>query len=238
MLSQETAGPYVHICSHITFQTYSCSSYYSCKLKCRWNYFLQETNNSIRRPGIVWSVKRLAMGWKARGSNPAAGEIFYVCPVSGKMEKVPRSRWQSCQGVRTTHPIWNRDQRRIEISFHSTPPHAFMEYYRVKFNNSILMICVGVTEVLHERFRKLAKSYYRLRHVCLFVGLSFRKVHLWSHWRDFHEIWYVRIFRKSVEKIQIPLKSDKNSRYFTYLAKFFLEWEMFQKISKHIFCTQ
>ena len=68
---------------------------------------------------------------------------------------------------------------------------------------------------------------------------------------DFHEIWYLRIFRKSVAKIQVSLKSDKNNGYFTwrpicifwsYLAQFFLEWEMFrtkvvQKIKTHILCS-
>jgi hypothetical protein len=32
-----------------------------------------------------------------------------------------------------------------------------------------------------------------------------------SHWTDFREIWY---FRKSVEKIQVLLKSDKNNEFF------------------------
>jgi len=32
-----------------------------------------------------------------------------------------------------------------------------------------------------------------------------------SHWTDFHEIWYLSIFRKSVEKIQVSLKSNKNN---------------------------
>ena len=39
---------------------------------------------------------------------------------------------------------------------------------------------------------------------------------LGSHWTDFNEIWYLRIFRKSVKKIQVSLKSDKNNRYFTW----------------------
>jgi len=38
---------------------------------------------------------------------------------------------------------------------------------------------------------------------------------LGSHWTDFHEIWYLRIFRKSVKKIQFSLKSDENNGYFT-----------------------
>jgi hypothetical protein len=37
-----------------------------------------------------------------------------------------------------------------------------------------------------------------------------------SHWTDFHEIWYLRIFRKSVERIQVPLKSDTINGYFTW----------------------
>jgi hypothetical protein len=32
---------------------------------------------------------------------------------------------------------------------------------------------------------------------------------IWSHWTDFHEISYLRIFKKSVEKIQVFLKSEK-----------------------------
>jgi hypothetical protein len=37
---------------------------------------------------------------------------------------------------------------------------------------------------------------------------------LGSHWMDFHEILYLSIFQKPVEKIQISLKSDKNNGYF------------------------
>jgi hypothetical protein len=35
------------------------------------------------------------------------------------------------------------------------------------------------------------------------------------HWTYFDEAWYLSFFRKSVKKIQVSLKSDKNSRYFT-----------------------
>jgi hypothetical protein len=34
-------------------------------------------------------------------------------------------------------------------------------------------------------------------------------------WTDFHEIWYLSFLRKSVENIQVPLKSDKNNGCFT-----------------------
>jgi hypothetical protein len=46
--------------------------------------------------------------------------------------------------------------------------------------------------------------------------LSVLMEHLASHWTDFREIWYLIIFRKSVEKIQLSLKSDKNNGYFTW----------------------
>ena len=36
---------------------------------------------------------------------------------------------------------------------------------------------------------------------------------LGPHWTDFHEIWYLKIFRKSVGKIQVCLKSGKNNEY-------------------------
>jgi hypothetical protein len=34
------------------------------------------------------------------------------------------------------------------------------------------------------------------------------------NWTDFHKILYSSTFRKPVEKIQVPLKSDKNNGYF------------------------
>ena len=71
-----------------------------------------------------------------------------------------------------------------------------------------------------------------------------------SHWKNFHEMWYFIIFRKSVKKIQVSLKYDKNNVYFVwrpmyiliYLSQFFLEWEIFQKnraekIEIHVVCS-
>jgi len=43
---------------------------------------------------------------------------------------------------------------------------------------------------------------------------------LGSYWTDFHEIWYVSIFRKPVEKIQVSLTSDKNNGYFTWTVMY------------------
>jgi hypothetical protein len=48
------------------------------------------------------------------------------------------------------------------------------------------------------------------------VRLSIRMEQLVSHWTDFDKIqYYSFFFRKSVEKIQVSLKSYKNNGYFT-----------------------
>ena len=60
-----------------------------------------------------------------------------------------------------------------------------------------------------RRLRKIAKSDCLL-HVCPSV-----RTYLGSHWTDLREILYLSIFRKSVEIIQVSLKSDKNNGYFT-----------------------
>jgi hypothetical protein len=39
---------------------------------------------------------------------------------------------------------------------------------------------------------------------------------LGSYWKGFHEIWYLRILRKPVKKVQALLKSDKSDGYFTW----------------------
>jgi len=45
---------------------------------------------------------------------------------------------------------------------------------------------------------------------------SARMERLGLHGTGFHEIWYFSIFKKSVEKIHIPVKPNKNSGYFTW----------------------
>jgi hypothetical protein len=45
-------------------------------------------------------------------------------------------------------------------------------------------------------------------------GCAVRIEQLGSHWMHFYEIRYLKIFRKSVTRIQVSLKSDKNKGYF------------------------
>jgi hypothetical protein len=51
--------------------------------------------------------------------------------------------------------------------------------------------------------------------VCLSVRSSVRIEQLGFQWTDFHEILHLSIFRKSVEKIRVPLKWNKSNGYFT-----------------------
>jgi hypothetical protein len=71
-----------------------------------------------------------------------------------------------------------------------------------------------------------------------------------SYCTEFREIWYLNIFRKSVDKIQVSLKSDEINGYCTwkppyimiYVSQFVLEWGTFkqklQRKSEHTFYIQ
>jgi len=72
--------------------------------------------------------------------------------------------------------------------------------------------CFEALSQLYEE-RLLATSCLSVR---LSAGPSVRTEQLDSHRTDYHEILYLDIFRKSVEKIQVSLISDKNKWYFTW----------------------
>jgi hypothetical protein len=74
------------------------------------------------------------------------------------------------------------------------------------FLGFLLLLLLGV-------FTKLRKATVTfIMSVCLSIWLE----HLGSHWMAFHESSYLSIFRKSVEKIQVSLKSDKNNGHFMW----------------------
>ena len=73
-----------------------------------------------------------------------------------------------------------------------------------------------------ETFQNLLGTFAKLRRAAIRFVMSVcpsipsvRMQHLGSHWTDIHEICYLSIFGKSVNKIQVSLNSDKNNRYFT-----------------------
>jgi hypothetical protein len=67
------------------------------------------------------------------------------------------------------------------------------------------------------KLRKITTGF--VMSVCLSVCLSVRPSvcmeQFGSYWTDFHEILYLSIFRKSVEKIQVSFESHKKNACFT-----------------------
>jgi hypothetical protein len=55
----------------------------------------------------------------------------------------------------------------------------------------------------------------KLRNETTSFVLFVRMEQLDSHWTDFTKFDVSFFFRKYVEKVQVPLKSDKNNGYFT-----------------------
>jgi len=80
-----------------------------------------------------------------------------------------------------------------------------------KFKSQILIarpLKLKWLRLMHfKRLRKFAKSDCSLRH----IRLSVRLQQFGSFWKDFVQTWYLSVFRKSFEGIQISLKSAKNN---------------------------
>ena len=77
---------------------------------------------------------------------------------------------------------------------------------------------VGKRERGFRRVRKIAKSDYLHRHVCLSVRPHGKQ--LGSHWTDFHEILICDFSRKSVKKIQVSLQPDNSNGKFQFHGAF------------------
>jgi hypothetical protein len=74
-----------------------------------------------------------------------------------------------------------------------------------------MVMLLEVMDALAKSQKKTTISF--VMSVCLSVRLCTE--HLGSHWTDFHEILYFNMFLKSVQKIQVSSKSDKNNGPFT-----------------------
>jgi len=103
---------------------------------------------------------------------------------------------------------------------------------------------------------QISGEFAKLRRATINLVMSVRpsvhlSVQMEQHWTDFHEIWYLKIFRKSVENVYVSWKSDKNKRYFTWRPIYILyhisliySWnevccrQVLLRKSKHTFCVQ
>jgi hypothetical protein len=66
--------------------------------------------------------------------------------------------------------------------------------------------------IIFRRVRKIAKQTISF---VISVRPSVHMEQLDSHWTELHEMWYLSIFRKPAEEIQVKLKFDKNKGHFT-----------------------
>ena len=78
-----------------------------------------------------------------------------------------------------------------------------------------LWLCFGICHMFLSRIDLLA-SFTKLRKATVSFLMFCRLEQICCDWADFHEIWYLSIFRKYVSKIQVSLNSDKNNEYFTW----------------------
>ena len=98
----------------------------------------------------------------------------------------------------------------------STPSHAVSLNPRPPIYAQV----IDVLSALKVFQPNLLGPFAKLREATISFIVSFRlsvrMEQLGSHRTDFYEIWYLRIFRKYFEKIQVSLKSDKNKGYFIW----------------------
>jgi hypothetical protein len=105
-----------------------CISVYICISVCLYICISLYLYTCISLCLFLQSVWRFSTGWKVRGSNPCGSEIFRTCPdrseahpASYKMGTESLSPGIRCgRGVTlTTHTIWCRGSRRVELYLYS-----------------------------------------------------------------------------------------------------------------------
>jgi len=87
--------------------------------------------------------------------------------------------------------------------------------------STVFVVSLTMCSRLLGAFAKLRKATISF---VVSVRPSVRMEQLSSHWTDCLEIRYLSIFRKSVTRIQVLLKSDKNDGYFTWRSIYILDY--------------
>jgi hypothetical protein len=133
---------------------------------------------------------------------------------------------------RTDHFTWTHELRRLRIYTicqHSVHPmcthlHCTQCTSHIPFIFNGFCFPKKLVNAFFRHLRKIAKNDCLLPHFYLSVRSSVhpsaRMEQLSSHCTDFNKIWFLRISLKSVEKIQVSLKSNKRNMYFTWKSVF------------------
>jgi hypothetical protein len=91
----------------------------------------------------------------------------------------------------TWHVSWHVNRNHVR-KWGTENPHATPEHFRLPMQYTVRCPVIGV-------FTTLQKVTITSRLV-ISVRQSVRMEQTGSHWMDFHEIWYLKIYRNSVEK--------------------------------------
>jgi hypothetical protein len=137
------------------------------------------------------------------------------------------------------NPSSDRPQHDLPAAGVIAQQYSFATLVSFRFHNAINMNRRAVKILLFHfsilGARKISKSDYLLRHVCMSACPSVLLEHFGSHWTDLYESWYLSSLQKP-KKVQTWFNSFKNNRYLTqtranfwyHVPELFLQWEMFQ----------
>ena len=112
-------------------------------------------------------------------------------------------------------------------SYASTASYVFMEWCLIYQEGYFLSTACFWTVYSFSWFWPRSQNF-EMRiclSICSFLRLSVCMDQFGSHWTDFQEIWYLNIFRKSVEIIEV-FYMKTNVHFWSHLAQYFLEWEL------------
>jgi hypothetical protein len=168
---------------------------------CVWNVtaHAQKPDFVFRRNGRVHLYRRRRQfSWLLAAEVCASAVVMLDTPCSEVV-------WR----VLDTHSI---HQSPLLFPSHASPCAITFQLYFTHWHkissSSVIPLVQGrtpsITTNFWGAFLKLQKAI--IIFVCLSIRLSVSMEQLGSRWTDFHEIWYLSIFRKHDEKIQISLK--------------------------------
>jgi hypothetical protein len=136
-------------------------------------------------------------------------------------------QWNDCKFFDVGRPI---QLVSITVHFFITLKETHTQVLYSSLSSFVVLLCLIILsneclpageEHSYEQTTYLSVSCYsgafaNLRKTTISVVVSVRMEKLGSHRTDFLEIWYLSVFRKSIEEIQVSLKYDKNNGYFTW----------------------
>ena len=177
---------------------------------------------------IVMFSRKVAKHWRY---------IVHLCHSEYEMQHTsrvyPRTKQPgTAMGVSTIHLS---ELSKLLLLFYTACPCLLLRY---KATISFVMsVCLSVWPSACMELGSQWKDFHEVWHLSIFSHVCPPAWNSPPNGRIFHEIWYLSIFfQKSVEKIQVSLKSDKNKGHFTsrpiyifvHTSLSFLEWKMFR----------